>query len=490
MTNEQIAAAFQRMLEIIHKKYEAADTLAQQGQFEEALRGFMGILEWVAEKKFPIPLEPFQDILTRIGLCYANLLQHEDALQYYQAIEAILLDWKEAHSPEGVDSALGQNPRADIWKAVVPPGLRYQMPDSFDPLPFLANIYDSLALCYEYLGNKTQAEEYYGQAVELNQELGQPDRAIHTLFLAASLRQQNEDWQGLAEIAEAMAILSERADNTDQHVQALRFLTQAHLNLENDFAYLETLTAAVRLGNRNDPAVAQDRELLRETIEMLIPHAEAENDPRMWKPLLEAARLIGHPDLAQLEALTSKMPGMGAEPRVAKEASGPVISPQAARLVLERFAVDHCGPAKATQGKGLFGKLRALMKDEPEEQWRVLEGALTQTLLTPEGVLEELTLNCVYLMFVTKPVWMVRVSFPVPEEMEVHLLLHHLVKQGPKETACWISYVSTKIPATASKLMGLLNHFIKKDMLLKGEGGLRPGKRAEAVKAKYLSNRN
>ncbi len=485
--------ARQRSLDIINQIYQQADRFSKEGKYADALRGFQMCLDWATENRFPISIELIQDVLTHIGTCFADLGQHENAIYYYQAIEAVLLLWKEKKgdlsNPVGnVPITLKEYPSLKRWEAVLPGW--FFIPTTFDPFPALAKLYDCFAISSHHLGNKAQTNEYFGRAVEMNLDLGKLDQAIYTMRMAASLRQQSEDWLGLVETGQGMAILSERAGDTAHQVQALRFLAQAHTELGNFFIALENLTTAVRIGSSNDPATAQDKIALRKIVDRLIPEVKEKNHPKMWQPILDAERLVGHPEWLEHEALAQLVEGLADEPLVPSDSQQPIVSTQIARLTLERFAFDHCGPSKFAKRKGLLGKFRMMLKNETEGQWQVQDNALVQKILTSAGTLEEVTLDCACLIFVTRPIWMIRVSFSAPEECEVHLMLHQLGKEEQKERAYWISFASANIPATTPKLLGLLNDFIVRELIVKSETGLHAGAQAEAVKADYLSHRN
>jgi tetratricopeptide (TPR) repeat protein len=290
--------AYLRALASLREKYKKADDLYEQGKYKKAAEIFRGCIEWAAEKNFPMTYGMFVDLLSRVAECFEALDYRDQAFPLYLAAEGALQDYEDSLANPEITR---NSERAQLWNKIFPAGVKLRRESRLDLTGERAKLYASIALLHDRLGHAKPAEEYFEKSIGINLDAGRMDAAAETIYLSAQARHQNKEWPALVEMADALVEISQRVQNRELIAAGFRFLGIAHIKMDKEFLGLGFFADGLNVQDSTFPEYAKDKAETIKLIDKLIVRARNMNSVESLGPMVDAARVTGHAELADFE---------------------------------------------------------------------------------------------------------------------------------------------------------------------------------------------
>lgn len=310
MPDAALPPEYYNFLDALKKRYAHADALAHQRKFADAIRAFQACFEFAAQQRLALLIEQFVDLWMRIAFCYADLNRPDEALRIYHVLEQVLMHWvKAVHSGQAIDDWMREHNAELNWEDLIPAGVTFLIPQSFDPRPALAAVYDSMGLAYDNSNRLLEALTAYQQAIEWNTQLGKLAGVAQTWKYRAAGCQRRQEWPALQQAAEGMLAAYQSLGDLNGLLDAYTTLFLAYLNQRDLLRAIENLRQAIDLEREaKHPFLARDQKTLADVLAGLRRTA-AGNKPAV-KPfpaaLLQPSGWEGLITKASARALTEK----------------------------------------------------------------------------------------------------------------------------------------------------------------------------------------
>ncbi len=272
----------ERQQAVVEEKYNQGLVFAQQRKFQQALAAFNSCLQVASENHTPLYIEQFINILMEVAFCHADLLNRDEALRTYISIEKLLK-------------------KEQDWFKLIPKGIEVVIPISYNPLPQLGSLYESMGIAYDNANDFMRASGYYQQAIDIFMQLDDKPRAARTCHYIAAGCRRREDWVTLQLVGENLLALHEPVGNLNGMIEAWQCLAQARMNQGYPLEMLEYQKLAVTAEKQiNHPDSARDEKILNEFIENFSAHLRKKviSQQRPQKPNpFERGRVYPWPEL-------------------------------------------------------------------------------------------------------------------------------------------------------------------------------------------------
>lgn len=302
MPDAALPPEYYNFLDALKKRYAHADTLANQRKFADAIRAFQACFDFAAQQHAPLMIEQFVDLWMRIAFCHADLNRPDEALRIYHVLEQVLVHWvKAVHSGQAIDNWMREHNSELNWENLMPEGVAFLIPQSFDPRPALAAVYDSMGLAYDNSGRLLEALTAYQQAIEWNTQLGKLVGVAQTWKYRAAGCQRRQEWPALQQAAEGMLVAYQALSDLNGLLDAHTLLFLAYLNQRDMLRAIENLRNAIDLEREaKHPFLARDEKMLADLLAGLRrmavggkpaakPFPAALLQPAGWEGLIEKA---------------------------------------------------------------------------------------------------------------------------------------------------------------------------------------------------------
>ncbi len=264
MPDAPMPPEYYNFLDAFKKRYAQAEALAAQKKFSDALKAFQACLDFSAQQHTPLLIDQFVDLWMRMAFCHADLNRPGEALRVYHILEAVLKHWVEAvHSGQAIDDWMRAHNAEVDWQNLVPEGVTFVIPQSFDPRPALAAVYESMGLAHDNAGHPEDALAAYQQAIEWHTQLGQLARAAQTWKYRAGGCQRRQEWPALQHAAEGMLAAYQSLGDLNGLLDSYTLLFLAALNQRDVLGAIDNLRHAIDLEREaNHPFLTRDEKTL------------------------------------------------------------------------------------------------------------------------------------------------------------------------------------------------------------------------------------
>ena len=316
MDDEAMMNEFNRRVMLVEEQIRRADSLEAERQIDAASAAYLDCFEIARREQVPLFLPQLVHIWMGMGFCQADRNQWSQALEMYHRAEitlrSVLAILSNPESPEVQE-------QAKQWTHYIPEGLQVVLPENYDPIPDLVNVFESIGLAHDNGAQLDRAQFYFEQAIIGHIRLNNPDGVLRVWNYRAVGCQRRQDWDNLRIAAENMLkVAGQQQHNLEARIVAWRYLSQARLNQNYIMDAIEYLALAVEAEQQaGHPYLAQDErlkadlvqsfgEILREQVSQFQPHrAMPPVDPAQFRPLsalfsqitLEQANVDGKPQL-------------------------------------------------------------------------------------------------------------------------------------------------------------------------------------------------
>ena len=466
-----IPPEIERKINQLQSRIQQADALEQARRVDEAQAAYHACLQMAAHERIPLIDGQLVQIWMGIGFCYADRNEWRRALEWYHRAEAVLLSAPvfnlNPKSPEA-------QANAKKWSPYLPKGVTAMFRQSYPADVHLAELCDSIALAYDNDNQLERAKEYYRRSLDLHSRLGNPAREAEVWWHQAVGCQRRQQWFDLEQAADNMLRAAEGAQAKPHMLAARRFLAQSQINQNRPFKTLEHLGQAVVLARElKDAKLAGDEGLLGDLVRSMRLGVIQRGQADFLEPLVYAETVLNDPNLAQDKALLQKWQnGQPATQLPGAIPAGTLDSLPVAAMVLEHFALRHCGPPTRTEKrskKGLIGIVSSGTEVVERRVWAITQEEMQVFQKDHQGQLAQRTAPCAVLTLFGQPEVIISVSF-TSSECNV-MVMEERALSGVSQTG-FFSTARESIPLQSEALLSCLNSFIQRGLFIKTGKGL------------------
>lgn len=466
-----IPPEIERKINQLQSRIQQADALEQARRVDEALAAYHACLHMAAHERVPLLDGQLVQIWTGIGFCYADRNEWHQALEWYHRAEATLLS-APVFNPNPKSPEAQAN--AKKWSPYLPEGVTVMFRQSYPAEAHLAELCDSIALAYDNDNQLGRAKEYYQRSLDLHSKLGNPAREAEVWLHQAVGCQRRQQWFDLEQAADNMLLAAERAQAKPYMLAARRFLAQSQINQNRPFKTLEHLGQAVVLARElKDAKLAGDESLLRDLVRSMRPGVLQRGQADFLEPLVYAEATLNDPNLAQDKALLQEWQyEKPATPLAGAIPVGTLDSLSAAAMVLEHFALRHCGTPTRTDKRskrGLMGILSGGTEVAERRVWAITQEEMQVFQKDSQGQPAQCRAPCAVLALFGQPEIIISVSLTL-SECNV-MVMEERPLPGMRQTG-FFSTVRESIPLQSEALLSCLNSFIQRGLFVKTDKGL------------------
>lgn len=297
MASASMPPEFQPSVAMVNDQIRKADVLEAERQIDAALRAYKACFDIALREKIPLFVDQLVHIWMGVGFCYADRNQWTQALHMYSLVETVLRSIVTTRMDHQSPSA---QELAESWARYLPRNLHVLAPDSFDPAPGLASMYESMGLAYDNSDQLSQAQQCYENAIKWHTHLKDHAGVGRVWHFIALGSQRREDWENLRIAAEEMLTLAEQRADADALIVACQFLAQASVNQLRILDTLEYLKRAIKAESQTRHLdLEQDQQLLADfkrgfanTLRKYVARSQPDRsqpppDPARFRPVSE-----------------------------------------------------------------------------------------------------------------------------------------------------------------------------------------------------------
>ncbi len=124
----------------LNRRLDAGQQLAQQNDFAAARAAFSGVFQFSAAANVTIPISLVFDTWTSLFWCALGLNDFAGATAIVRATEAFLAEWQSKHVPGQPPSSNPNFVSFELVRPLLPPDLRFVVPNNFDATADLARL--------------------------------------------------------------------------------------------------------------------------------------------------------------------------------------------------------------------------------------------------------------------------------------------------------------------------------------------------------------
>jgi tetratricopeptide (TPR) repeat protein len=328
-----------------YAQLQQADGLANANQYQKALAMYEECLKLAGKTRMMLPVQDVLTIWKNLSTCHFQLDNYAKTLQYCQGTIALTTEWIEANQPgKDPDTELRKNKSVPAWKELLPDGVLFAMTKGFDATPYLAEMLAVAGSASVFAERPDDALSYYKQAMSVYMRMNQPAHVARLWGYIAGIHARREVWDEAITAATRGLKLGQQLQITTPQIICGRVMVDAAIARGEYDSALRTLTQVIALGRQaRDAGEKNDLNKLQWLFDMKRKQAELAQNPDILKPVIDAERILKHPDLekderqfAQLRKQTAQTPsGTG---------KGALGSLREVSAVVKEFAQKHCGP--------------------------------------------------------------------------------------------------------------------------------------------------
>jgi len=466
-----IPPEIERKINQLQSHIEQADALEHAWLVDEAEAAYHACLQMAARERIPLLAGQLAQIWMGIGFCYADRNDWLGALGWYYRAEATLLS-APVFNPNPTSPEAQANDKK--WSPYVPKEVTVIFQQSYPAEAHLAALCDSIALAYDNVNQLERAKEYYQRSIGLHVKLGNPASEAEVWSHQALGCQRRQQWLDLEQVAGSMLLAAERVQAKALMLSAQRFLAQSQINQNRPFKTLEHLCRVVVLARElNDVKLATDEGFLRDLVRSLRPDVLQRSQADLLLPIAYAETILNDPNLAQDMALLRNW--QHRQPSTIQPGSkpeGPLTSLSEAAMMLEHFALRHCG--KATQKekrakKGLMRILSGATEVVERRVWAITQEELQIYQKDHQDQIAQRQTLCAVLTLFGQPEVIINVSL-TSSECNVRVMEQRALP-GDSLTG-FFTMALESIPLQSEALLSCLNSFIQRGLFVQTDKGL------------------
>lgn len=259
---------YQQRICIFEEHCEQANKLASQKQYGPALDAYMACLTLSGQESIPLAADELIALWIQIAHCLVNLDRDDEALGIYCELEKFLDHWMEVWKQKQAGQEVEtQNPTDESWKALVPHGVYIGFLKDFKPAKYYLELYFSIGMTCDNLGEIAKAWQYYEQALRMSLQAENKEYTASLCLCMVLNCQKRRNWTELIRIGNQMTQFYVKQRDVNGELMALELMMNAYMELH---MYQETIdclkTIVARKQKVRHPDSARDKALLKEML--------------------------------------------------------------------------------------------------------------------------------------------------------------------------------------------------------------------------------